>query len=144
MAARSPVTCHVLDSTLGRPQKGAKSSSTRCCTKLINGCISATDQDGRCSTLLPSSPRLESGFYKMIFRTGDYFAAAGRETFYPVVEVNLRDTILTYTSLLNASLDKLPFSETRRTLPHSSVAQPLVIYYLSRKLNYCNKTGERE
>ncbi|KAG8959007.1 hypothetical protein FRC03_008551 [Tulasnella sp. 419] len=90
MAARSPVTCHVLDSTLGRPVSGVpvalmKAESNGNFTSLAEG---ATDQDGRCSTLLPSSPRLEAGFYKMIFRTGDYFAAAGRETFYPVVEIN--------------------------------------------------------
>ena len=52
---------------------------------------SVTDGDGRCSTLLPSSPRLEAGIYKMTFNTGEYFTASNRDTFYPVVEV--RDCI---------------------------------------------------
>lgn len=85
---KSPVTCHVLDSTLGRPaanvdvQLEALDGSNF--VKLASG---QTDSDGRCTNLLPSEPRLSAGIYKMVFNTGEYFEKDKRDTFYPVVEI---------------------------------------------------------
>lgn len=48
---------------------------------------SVTDADGRCSTLLDGTTKLNPGLYRMTFLTQEYFIARGVETFYPVVEV---------------------------------------------------------
>jgi len=87
-STRSPITCHVLDSTLGQPGRNVgvflehfDNASFRLLAK------GATDTDGRCSNLLPTSLKLETGLYKMTFQTGDYFAGLNRETFYPIVEI---------------------------------------------------------
>ncbi|KDN52298.1 Hydroxyisourate hydrolase [Tilletiaria anomala UBC 951] len=90
--SKSPITCHVLDSTLGRPGKGVKvylerlSSTTggAAAEKLAEG---ETDSDGRCTTLLVPETKLPPGAYRMRFETGAYFAKDGRPTFYPFVEV---------------------------------------------------------
>ncbi|KAG9004769.1 hypothetical protein FRB94_002086 [Tulasnella sp. JGI-2019a] len=87
---RSPITCHILDASLGKPAAGVAvslevlPSEGGSFNQLAQG---ATDGDGRCSTLLSPSVRLGVGTYKMIFQTGVYFAGSNRETFYPVVEI---------------------------------------------------------
>lgn len=52
---------------------------------------SVTNADGRCADLLDPTLRLAPGIYKMTFMTGPYFLAAGVDTFYPLVEVSLKD-----------------------------------------------------
>ena len=47
-----------------------------------------TDEEGRCSNILPPSTTLRAGLYKVIFQTGPYFALTNRDTFFPVVEVS--------------------------------------------------------
>lgn len=92
----SPITCHVLDSTLGRP--GAHidvklellSSSSSASPRLIS--TAQTNSDGRCPDLVPESAQgdvsLEPGTtYRLTFETGPYFARDGRKTFYPRVEI---------------------------------------------------------
>ncbi|OWZ77463.1 hydroxyisourate hydrolase [Cryptococcus neoformans Tu401-1] len=93
--SRSPITCHVLDSSQGKPASGVKvslqilraelSGSNEAKDKIL--AEGTTDTDGRCSTLLSPNEKLSSGIYKMVFFTGDYFKATGTETFYPVVEI---------------------------------------------------------
>ncbi|ELU39855.1 Transthyretin domain-containing protein [Rhizoctonia solani AG-1 IA] len=88
-SAKSPVTCHVLDSTLGKP---AANVNVR--LEVIDGssfmtlASGQTDSDGRCVNLLPPQPRLKAGIYRMIFNTGEYFEKDKRDTFYPIVEVS--------------------------------------------------------
>ncbi|KAH9982799.1 transthyretin [Lactifluus volemus] len=93
---RSPITCHVLDSSIGKPAAGVR-------VRLLvhRGAeiwesldIGVTDTDGRCMDLLsPSDQRseqsvkLEAGLYKIIFETKVYFDKAGKSTFYPWVEI---------------------------------------------------------
>ncbi|EJU02662.1 Hydroxyisourate hydrolase [Dacryopinax primogenitus] len=89
--SKSPITCHVLDSVLGKPGSGigvrlyqlGSSDDPLALPLLASG---KTDADGRCSDLLPPG-KLEKGTYKVCFDTGAYFAQAGRECFYPVVEI---------------------------------------------------------
>ena len=47
-----------------------------------------TDEEGRCSNILPPGRALGAGVYKVIFQTGPYFALTNRDTFFPVVEVS--------------------------------------------------------
>ncbi|SPO23289.1 related to 5-hydroxyisourate hydrolase [Ustilago trichophora] len=92
--SKSPITCHVLDSTLGKPAQNVRvqlealsvpHSSFRV---LATG---ATNTDGRCPDLLTGQKAedvlVPNGVYKMTFFTGEYFAQANRPTFYPQVEI---------------------------------------------------------
>ncbi|KAJ1301576.1 hypothetical protein OPQ81_008824 [Rhizoctonia solani] len=85
---KSPITCHVLDSTLGKPAANVnvrlEAMEGSAFVTLASG---QTDSDGRCTNLLPAEPRLKTGVYKMIFHTGEYFEKDKRDTFYPVVEI---------------------------------------------------------
>ncbi|KZP31732.1 transthyretin [Athelia psychrophila] len=97
--SKSPITCHVLDSSTGKPAEGVEVS--------LQGCYSVensvdmfqpmakgvTNSDGRCTDLLPprgASDAIElqkGGTYKVIFKTKDYFAKTDRKCFYPWVEI---------------------------------------------------------
>jgi len=98
--SKSPITCHVLDSSTGKPAKGVQIS--------LQGCHSVpgtqndvfqpmasgeTDSDGRCTDLLPPRNSLNAkeltvgGLYKVVFQTKDYFAKTDRKCFYPWVEI---------------------------------------------------------
>ncbi|KAH6916988.1 transthyretin [Coprinopsis sp. MPI-PUGE-AT-0042] len=95
--SKSPITCHVLDSSIGKPAEGVEvilfrldGSDFTASTKLGSG---VTNSDGRCSTLLPAktegdvSTYAQKGSYKIIFRSNEYFANSGRASFYPWVEI---------------------------------------------------------
>ncbi|ORY26270.1 hypothetical protein BCR39DRAFT_470543 [Naematelia encephala] len=84
---KSPITCHVLDSSSGKPAQGVQVT-----LDLLDGPSdqtgsSTTDVDGRVSNLLHPSATLEAGIYKMTFHTGPYFEALATQTFYPFVEI---------------------------------------------------------
>jgi len=99
--SKSPITCHVLDSSTGKPAEGVQvslqqyhelegSDIVNIFEPLATG---HTDADGRCTTLLPprGSPdatELQAGgLYKVIFKTKDYYAKTDRKCFYPWVEI---------------------------------------------------------
>lgn len=81
------ITTHVLDTAAGRPGQAIAIELER-----IDGTIwhpvgaGVTDDDGRLRTLTPSGP-VAAGIYRIRFHTGAYFAAQGREGFFPVVEI---------------------------------------------------------
>lgn len=82
----STVTTHVLDTARGRPAVGVEVRLER----ITDGGAevlgqAATDGDGRITDLGPDD--LPPGPYRLVFGTGVYFAAGGRETFYPRVAV---------------------------------------------------------
>ena len=83
----SPLTSHVLDLALGQPARGL---ALRLEVRQGEGWRSlgagVTDADGRAGDLLGGAP-LEALTYRLTFDTGAYFAAGGRPTFYPRVEV---------------------------------------------------------
>ena len=86
--SRSPITTHVLDTTLGKPAAGVPIALSYQepggWAELAHG---ATDDDGRIANLLPVDHQLAPGRYRMRFDTHAYFRAIGTEGFYPVVEV---------------------------------------------------------
>ena len=49
-----------------------------------------TDQDGRCSELLPEKETLAPGLYRLGFETVAYFAALKVEGLYPLVEITFQ------------------------------------------------------
>ncbi|MFI7483431.1 hydroxyisourate hydrolase [Kocuria sp. M1R5S2] len=80
----SHVTAHVLDAVVGAPARGLTVVlETADGTPLATA---ATNDDGRVPELGPQT--LESGDYRITFRTGEYFAGRNQPTFYPFVTVN--------------------------------------------------------
>ncbi len=74
------LSTHVLDAALGRPAVGVPVRLERAGTVLAQ---EVTDADGRVREL----GALEPGVHHLVFDTGAYFAASGREGFYPEVTV---------------------------------------------------------
>ncbi|KAK1922457.1 hypothetical protein DB88DRAFT_441394 [Papiliotrema laurentii] len=93
--SKSPITCHVLDASLGRPAAGVDVSLEL--VALTEGVVAdttsrvlakgQTDNDGRCTTLLSPDAHPQPGVYKMVFHSGPYFEANGQSCFYPIVEI---------------------------------------------------------
>ncbi|HVS01378.1 MAG TPA: hydroxyisourate hydrolase [Thermoanaerobaculia bacterium] len=84
----SGLSTHILDLARGRPAAGV----TVVLARLTGGDWKEvgrgdTDADGRVSRLLPEGAPLERGTYRLLFDTGGYFRARGREPFYPEVTV---------------------------------------------------------
>ena len=88
MTGRSPITTHVLDTSLGRPAAGVKVLLFRLdpggqFREVGRG---QTDEDGRITDLLPARP-LAAGRYRIDFAVGAYFSSQDRPTLYPEVSI---------------------------------------------------------
>eukprot|EP00729_Bicosta_minor_P012131 gene12131-25742_t len=86
--ARSPITTHILDTSVGSPASGVPIS-----LKLLSDAgafeevgAGTTDADGRCGTLLPAEG-FKSGTYQIRFEVQTYFDSSGRDAFYPFCEI---------------------------------------------------------
>ena len=88
----SRITTHVLDTSRGRPAAGigvtlevqTDANEWRAVGR------GRTDADGRLKSLTGEGEGLSEGVYRLTFETGDYFAAQGVETFYPLAVVVFR------------------------------------------------------
>ena len=82
----STLSTHVLDAASGRPAAGVRVTLERRdgdgWRQLGNG---LTDDDGRVRDLAPGG--LDAGVHRLVFATGEYFAATGQRGFYPEVPV---------------------------------------------------------
>ncbi|ORZ06540.1 hypothetical protein BCR41DRAFT_389171 [Lobosporangium transversale] len=90
MAARSPITCHVLDSSCGKPGRNVPVKLEMLNTgALWQGLAEGvTDSDGRVSTLLNPSHQLVAGIYRMTFQTAEYWPSVGVSSyFHPYVQI---------------------------------------------------------
>lgn len=86
--SRSHITTHVLDAVNGLPATGltvALEAWTEEGWETIAEGV--TDTDGRISTLGPDA--LPSGYYRVTFETGTWFADRQAETFYPEVQITV-------------------------------------------------------
>lgn len=78
----SSLSTHVLDAVRGAPAAGVTVSlSDASGAELAGG---KTDADGRIGAL---GAELPPGVYRLVFATGDYFAAQGVDAFYPEVSI---------------------------------------------------------
>ena len=77
----STVSTHVLDAALGRPAAGVGVRLERADGTVV--AEASTDDDGRVAGLGAPEP----GPHRLTFATGEWFGAAGRDTFYPEVVV---------------------------------------------------------
>ena len=86
------ISTHVLDTALGVPARGVAVTLERVdaagAAARIGG--GATNDDGRLRDLLAPGESLGAGTYRLRFDTGGYFAAGGREAFFPEVAVLFR------------------------------------------------------
>ena len=85
----SPITTHVLDTTLGKPGRGIAvvieiGDTPERWTELASG---VTDDDGRIARFTPPLAALKPGLYRFRFFTGAYFKAMEVTAFYPEVDV---------------------------------------------------------
>jgi len=100
--SKSPITCHVLDSSIGKPAQrvpvllyATTLSDTSGTTPVERRRLgqSSTNSDGRCTDLLdPSSPAIQAEIrdgrtFTIVFQTKEYFEQGGRKSFYPFVEI---------------------------------------------------------
>lgn len=106
MASRDPITCHVLDTTTGRPAAGIIVTLS-CRSDPRSAYVATTNSDGRIalwekesdaqppiSALITSEAESEgnsvlakgSSMWKLTFNTGAYYGAG--KTFFPVVELS--------------------------------------------------------
>jgi 5-hydroxyisourate hydrolase len=85
----SAITTHILDLSSGRPAQGVAVTlevQADGVWKILGR--GATDADGRLKDLLAVGFDLQAGVYRLTFRTSDYFAARGVESFYPEVSIS--------------------------------------------------------
>lgn len=75
------LSTHVLDATTGTPAVGVGLTLSGADGDVL--ATAATDDDGRARFDVDLAP----GTHRLTFATGEFFAAAGRETFYPEVVV---------------------------------------------------------
>jgi len=96
--SKSPITCHVLDSSTGKPAQGVAIHLEYLESDIFHPLVKGiTNSDGRCLDLLPcrgseEATRMKSNpvagqIYKIIFKTKEYFEHTERKSFYPWVEI---------------------------------------------------------
>ena len=84
----SQITTHVLDISTGKPVKNINILLMHCVNDTWESITQGvTNSDGRITDLLLPDKSLAPGIYKLIFKTGDYYAEKNIKTFYPVVEI---------------------------------------------------------
>jgi 5-hydroxyisourate hydrolase len=89
----SGISCHVLDTALGRPAAGVQVRLERLGPGSPDDAASwhpvgqgVTNSDGRASGLEPGAGR-ELGRHRITFETGEYLLRTGQVVFYPRVQV---------------------------------------------------------
>jgi 5-hydroxyisourate hydrolase len=86
--ATSLLSTHVLNTTTGKPASGVnvmlQRQTGQSWEELKRG---ETDGRGRISDLSVAGKALQTGTYRLIFETGEYFKTQGTSTFFPRVEI---------------------------------------------------------
>ncbi|KAF7339326.1 5-hydroxyisourate hydrolase [Mycena sanguinolenta] len=106
--SKSPITCHVLDSSTGKPAEGVQIRLQDFTPAEHEGGVDSfnplafgtTNADGRCLDLLPPrnssdaeklNAALAPGTYKIVFKTKEYFEKTGRKCFYPWITFEIEN-----------------------------------------------------
>ena len=88
----SQLTTHVLDTSIGKPGKDITIRLMQQKDGWQTIAQGITNADGRISDLLAPEKKLTPGIYKLVFETGNYFAANKVKGFYPEVEIQFTIT----------------------------------------------------
>jgi 5-hydroxyisourate hydrolase len=93
------ITSHVLDTAAGRPAAGLTVRLEQPgpgAGAPVPLASARTDADGRVRDWLPDG--VAAGRYRLVFETGTWFRAAGRDTLYPevIVDFQVQDGALHY------------------------------------------------
>ena len=85
----SPITTHVLDTTLGEPARRIPVvvEIWQAADQWTELASAVTDGDGRIAQFTPPLTALAPGVYRIRFITGAYFSAMEVAAFYPEVDV---------------------------------------------------------
>ena len=92
---KNPLSVHVLNLQTGVPTAGIEVELDK---KQGEGWVrlawGTTDAQGRIAALYPAGQNVQSGIYRVIFKTGDYYKKNAQPTFFPEVPVmfNLAST----------------------------------------------------
>jgi 5-hydroxyisourate hydrolase len=85
------ISTHILDLALGKPASDVPVRLEKQESSGWRGVASdRTDQDGRCSQLLPEGEELSAGSYRLSFDIASYYDTQKIQALYPVVEVTFR------------------------------------------------------
>ena len=88
LAAGNPLSVHVLNLENGLPSPGVNVTLEihvgQNWQPLAQG---VTNEQGRIGELFPEKQAMEAGQYRVVFKTGEYFKKAGRDTFFPEIPV---------------------------------------------------------
>jgi len=86
--AKNPISVHVLNLQTGIPTPGVAveldQNLNGSWVKLATG---VTDANGRISALYPAGKQAQQGTYKVVFKTGDYYASVKQKSFFPEIPV---------------------------------------------------------
>lgn len=85
---KNPLSVHVLNLESGTPTPGIsvdlEHKEQDKWVKLSSG---VTDKNGRISALFPEGKKVETGDYKVVFKTGDYYQKVQHKSFFPEIPV---------------------------------------------------------
>jgi 5-hydroxyisourate hydrolase len=86
------ISTHVLDVAQGKPAKDVPVRLERreAAGEWVRLGAGRTDNDGRCSQLLPENDALRAGLYRLAFDTASYHVSQNVEGLYPVVEITFQ------------------------------------------------------
>lgn len=85
---KNPISVHVLNLQTGVPTAGVSVELDQNLNgKWITLATGITDASGRISALYPAGKQAEQGIYKVVFKTGDYYASVKQKTFFPEIPV---------------------------------------------------------
>lgn len=84
----NPLSVHVLNQETGLPSSNiAVTLEAQQGEKWIKLNEAKTDENGRIKALYPAETDLQKGVYRVTFKTGDWFKANNKRTFFPEVPV---------------------------------------------------------
>ncbi|WP_180028581.1 hydroxyisourate hydrolase [Acinetobacter sp. YH16032] len=84
----NPLSVHVLNQETGLPSSNiAVTLEAQQGEKWVKLNEAKTDENGRIKGLYPTETDLQKGVYRVTFKTGDWFKANNKRTFFPEVPV---------------------------------------------------------
>ena len=84
----NPLSVHVLNQETGLPSSNiAVTLEAQQGEKWVKLNEAKTDENGRIKALYPAETDLQKGVYRLTFKTGDWFKANNKRTFFPEVPV---------------------------------------------------------